>query len=133
MAEEGLRVVVEETGGVREGEIAALRGSRLNAYDGLVLSSVGLRDGEVAAVRGDLPVVVLGEEPFHHRVDHVSMANVDGSAAATRLLLRRGARRLAVVGAPPLAAVDDPRPAGACTPSCCAPGGSWTRPARSTA
>lgn len=110
MTEEGLRVVVEETGGVRAGEIAALRGSRLNAYDGLVLSSVGLRDGEVDAVRGDLPVVVLGEEPFGHRVDHVSMANVAASADATRLLLRRGARRLALVGAPPLDEVDRPAP-----------------------
>ena len=63
MTEEGLRVVVEETGGVREGEIAALRGSRLNAYDGLVLSSVGPRDGEVAAVRVDLSVVVPARSP----------------------------------------------------------------------
>ncbi len=109
-AREGLTLVVEETGGGREGEIAALRGSRLNAYDGLVLSAVGLRDGEVDAVRGDLPVVVLGERPFRERVDHVSMANLEGSAAAARLLLDRGARRLALVGGPPLDDLETPGP-----------------------
>ncbi|WP_345712903.1 LacI family DNA-binding transcriptional regulator [Kineococcus glutinatus] len=104
-AREGLRVVVEETGASREGEMAALRDSRVNAYDGLVLSAVGLSEAEVEALGGDLPVVVLGERQAHRRVDHVRMANVAGAAAATRHLLERGCRRLGVVGAPPLDAL----------------------------
>jgi DNA-binding LacI/PurR family transcriptional regulator len=99
-AREGLRLVIEETSASREGEMAALRGSRYNAYDGLLLSAVGLQEPEVDALRGALPVVVLGEKQFHHRVDHVSMDNVAGAAAATQLLLDRGCRHLALVGAP---------------------------------
>jgi DNA-binding LacI/PurR family transcriptional regulator len=99
-AREGLRLVIEETSASREGEMAALQGSRYNAYDGLLLSAVGLQEPEVDALRGALPVVVLGERQFHHRVDHVSMDNVAGAAAATRLLVDRGCRHLAFVGAP---------------------------------
>jgi len=43
---------------------------------------------------------VLGEQELHQTVDHISMPNVSGAEAATRLLLARGCRRLAVVGYP---------------------------------
>ncbi len=117
LAPEGLRVVVEQTGASREGELAAITASRVSAYDGLVLSAVGLDPDDVLAIAGDLPVVVLGERQDVRRFDHVEMANTDGAAAATRLLLERGCRRLVALGMPDLAALapsddDGPRPQG---------------------
>ncbi|TNM68605.1 LacI family transcriptional regulator [Streptomyces sp. NP160] len=117
LAPEGLRVVVEQTGASREGELAAIAASRVNAYDGLVLSAVGLDPDDVLAIAGDLPVVVLGERQDVRRFDHVEMANTEGAAAATRLLLERGCRRLVALGMPDLESLDpldddEPRPHG---------------------
>ncbi|MGQ7294891.1 LacI family DNA-binding transcriptional regulator [Quadrisphaera sp. KR29] len=110
LAPEGLRVVVEQTGASREGELAAITASRVNAYDGLVLSAVGLDPDDVLSMAGDLPVVVLGERQDVTRFDHVEMANTEGAAAATRLLLQQGCRRLVALGMPgldALGALDD--------------------------
>lgn len=121
LAPEGLRVVVEQTGASREGELAAITASRVSAYDGLVLSAVGLDPDDVLAIAGDLPVVVLGERQDVRRFDHVEMANTEGAAAATRLLLDRGCRHLVALGMPDLTSLDSldlpdddarPRPQG---------------------
>ena len=98
----GLATVVEETDASREGELAAFRDSRRNAYDGLVITALSLTERELDVQGRDVPVVVLGEQEVHRAVDHVGMPNVQGAEAATRLLLERGCRRLAVVGSPTL-------------------------------
>ncbi|WP_345710973.1 LacI family DNA-binding transcriptional regulator [Kineococcus glutinatus] len=107
LAREGLRVVVEQTGADREGELEAIADSRVNAYDGLILSASGLGSADVAALAGDLPVVMLGERQDMHRFDHVEMSNTAGAEAAARLLLERGCEHLAVIGTPPLERSDD--------------------------
>ncbi|WP_432497675.1 LacI family DNA-binding transcriptional regulator [Kineococcus gypseus] len=99
-ARAGLASVVEETRASREGELAAFRDSRLNAYDGLVIASLGLSEREIDALSREVPVVVLGEQELHRTVDRVGMPNAESAAAATRLLVERGCRRLAIVGAP---------------------------------
>lgn len=101
-ARAGWSAVVEQTGASREGELAAFTYSRLNAYDGLVMSPVGLSDDEIKTMSGDLPLVVLGERPLDHVVDRVGMDNLGGSRAATRLLLDRGCRDLVFLGVPAL-------------------------------
>jgi DNA-binding LacI/PurR family transcriptional regulator len=101
-AEAGLAAVVEDTGATWERQASVFRDSRVAAYDGLVLSPIGLSEAELRTFSGRLPLVVLGEQQLHRSVDRVGMANAAGAAAATRLLLARGCRRLAVVGAPPL-------------------------------
>ncbi|MGW2492056.1 LacI family DNA-binding transcriptional regulator [Streptomyces sp. NPDC001606] len=93
----GLRVSIEQTGARRENELAALTLSRNRLYDGLILSTVGMGQADVAALRVDHPVVILGERIFGGPVDHVAMPNAEASAAATRHLLERGCRRVAVV------------------------------------
>ncbi|WP_432494633.1 LacI family DNA-binding transcriptional regulator [Kineococcus gypseus] len=98
LAGAGLATVVEETGASRSGELAVFRDSRRNAYDGLVIAALRLSERDLRALSGDVPVVVLGEQDLHGSVDQISMANVEGAAAAARLLLARGCRRLAVVG-----------------------------------
>lgn len=109
LAREGLRLVVEQTGASRQGELAAISGSRVNAYDGLLLSASDLSAEDVAALAGDLPVVMLGERQDLQRFDHVEMANTAGARDAAQLLLDRGCRRLAAVGLPQPAAADGSR------------------------
>ncbi len=97
-AQHGLRVVVEQTGASREGELDAVFYSRLRMYDGLVLSAVGLGEADVDLLRLDFPVVVIGERIHDATIDHVVMANVAGARAATRHLLEVGCTRVAIIG-----------------------------------
>ncbi|MER7973035.1 LacI family DNA-binding transcriptional regulator [Streptomyces sp. NPDC096080] len=99
-ARHGLRVAVEQTGAVRENELAALSLSRNRLYDGLILSTVGLGPADADRLRTDHPLVILGERIFGGPVDHVAMPNVDGAHAATRHLIDRGCRRIALVCGP---------------------------------
>jgi DNA-binding LacI/PurR family transcriptional regulator len=94
-----LQVLIQPTGFTREGELAALREPRRGLIDGLLFSPAALDQGD-AHLLDDLgyPLVLLGEQMFSPRVDHVTMRNVEGARAATELLLDAGRRRIAVVG-----------------------------------
>ncbi|WP_199829612.1 substrate-binding domain-containing protein [Streptomyces sp. MMG1121] len=62
---------------------------------------------DVAKAAGvDHPVVILGERIFGGSVGHVAMPTVEASAAATRHLIERGCRRVAVVCGRPRDEVD---------------------------
>ncbi|MDX3224934.1 LacI family DNA-binding transcriptional regulator [Streptomyces sp. ME19-01-6] len=93
----GLRVGIEQTGALRENELEALSLSRNRLYDGLILSTVGMGPADVEWLKVDYPVVIMGERIFGGPVDHVAMPNVDASQAATRHLIERGCRRIAIV------------------------------------
>lgn len=93
----GLRVGIEQTGAVRENELEALTLSRTRLYDGLVLSTVGMGPADGEWLKVDYPVVILGERIFGGPVDHVAMPNIEASQAATRHLVDRGCRRVAIV------------------------------------
>jgi DNA-binding LacI/PurR family transcriptional regulator len=95
-----LRVVVEQTGALRENELDALALSRNRMYDGLILSTVGLGQADTDLFNLDYPVVILGERIFEGPVDHVAMPNVDGARAATEHLLDLGCRRVAIIDGP---------------------------------
>lgn len=89
-------VAIEATGGHLDAEVATWQRSPL-FYDGLLINAIQLErlpDG----VRNDFPVVFLGESMSDPAVDHVAMANVDGTRLATRHLLDKGCRRIAMVG-----------------------------------
>jgi DNA-binding LacI/PurR family transcriptional regulator len=94
----GLRVSIEQTGANRENELDALSLSRNRLYDGLILSTVGMGPADVERLKVDHPLVILGERIFDGPVDHIAMSNVDGSRAATRHLIDRGCRRIALIG-----------------------------------
>lgn len=96
--QQGMLVVVEQTGASREGELDAVFFSRLRMYDGLVLSAVGLGESDIDLLRLDFPMVVIGERIFDRNIDHVVMANVDAARAATRHLLDLGCRRIVALG-----------------------------------
>jgi DNA-binding LacI/PurR family transcriptional regulator len=97
----GLRIVMERTGGGREGELDAVAFSRLRMYDGLILSVVDIDPAELTQIRTDAPVVMIGERALPSRFDHVMMDNVNGARKATAHLLATGARRVAMLGGDP--------------------------------
>jgi len=92
----GLRVSIEQTAS-RDNELDALSLSRNRLYDGLILSAAGMGQGDAERLRVDHPVVILGDRIFGAPVDHVAMPNLDASHAATRHLIDRGCRRIAIV------------------------------------
>ncbi|WP_243744601.1 LacI family DNA-binding transcriptional regulator [Streptomyces hainanensis] len=98
----GYQIVVEQTGATRESELGALTHSRLRMYDGLIISTVGLGNEDAEQLRSEIsgfPVVALGERlSGAGALDHVAMANVAGALDATRHLVERGCRRVAVLG-----------------------------------
>lgn len=100
-AEIGLEVLIEPTAGDREREIGVLANALDKSRDGLLFSPVGLRPEDGRLLRVDYPLVVLGEGVFVEDVDHVTMRNADAARAATDLLLDRGCRRIAAIGAHP--------------------------------
>jgi DNA-binding LacI/PurR family transcriptional regulator len=95
----GQIVLIEQTGGDREKELAALRSPRVQLTDGLLFSPLGLGIDDAALVDIPTPLVLLGERIFNGPVDHVTMQNVEGARAATEHLIGKGRRRIAVVGA----------------------------------
>lgn len=92
-----LRVLIEQTGASRESELDALSLSRNRMYDGLILSTVGLSGADTELLNVDYPIVILGERIFDGPVDHVAMANVEGTYAAIRHLIHQGCRRIATI------------------------------------
>jgi DNA-binding LacI/PurR family transcriptional regulator len=98
-ATHGLVVLVEQTGADREREIAVLSSPRMRLTDGLIFSPLGMGQDDARFLEVDYPVILLGERIFGGPTDHVTMRNVEAARAATKLLLRAGRRRIAVVGA----------------------------------
>ena len=97
-AARGYDLLVEQTAARRDRELDAIARSRLRSYDGLILSAVQLHDEDAGLLRGDFPIVLLGERSYTQPLDHVLMANEEGAALATRHLIERGSRRIAMLG-----------------------------------
>ncbi|MFD1522941.1 LacI family DNA-binding transcriptional regulator [Pseudonocardia yunnanensis] len=96
-AAHGMRLAVEKTGGNRVAELDALTAPRLSGYDGFVLSVVAGEVADLDRLSLDTPVVLIGEKAVPARFDHVIMDNVGGARMATELLIRSGARRIALL------------------------------------
>ncbi|MFJ8821137.1 LacI family DNA-binding transcriptional regulator [Streptomyces sp. NPDC102467] len=94
----GQTVLLHQTGGVRERELAALHGFDAQFTDGVILSPLSLNPKDLATRDRRLPVVLLGERPAEGSTDHVAIDNVRAAREATEHLLARGRRRIAVVG-----------------------------------
>jgi DNA-binding LacI/PurR family transcriptional regulator len=93
----GFQVAIEQTGAAAAGELNAITHSHALHFDGLILSAVGLDPQDSRLTGGDYPIVMLGEQDFAARFDHVAMPNEEGAEAATTHLIDRGCRRIAVV------------------------------------
>lgn len=97
--DQGVVVLIEQTGGDRERELEVLSGDRRQMTDGLLFSPLGLGNDDARLLQVDFPLVLLGERIFDGPVDHVTMENVDAARAATEHLIAGGRRRIAVIGA----------------------------------
>ncbi|MBB5791105.1 substrate-binding domain-containing protein [Jiangella mangrovi] len=97
-----LGVLVEQTSGDRNREIAAVTGAgRLRLTDGLLFSPERLGQDDRHLLSNSFPFVMLGERMFGGPTDHVTMHNVSSAQAAVEHLLAIGRRRIALIGAHP--------------------------------
>lgn len=91
-------VLVEQTLGRPEWENGTVLGDLFRRIDGLIYSP-GLADvGSLESVDAGLPIVLLGENLYDTRFDHVAIDNVAAARTATEHLLSIGRRRIAAVG-----------------------------------
>jgi DNA-binding LacI/PurR family transcriptional regulator len=90
-------VAIEQTGALAEGEAAAIAQSRRLQLDGLILSTVEIESLVPPTPVQGYPIVLLGQQDLAGRFDHVTVANEDGTAAATAHLIDQGCTRIAVV------------------------------------
>lgn len=95
----GLHVALEQTGAAEAGELDAIAQSHRLQFDGLILSAVGADPRTLSVPAGNFPVVLLGEQGFSGRFDHVLMPNEDGAKAAALHLIDQGCERIAFLGA----------------------------------
>ncbi|CAL8969035.1 MAG: hypothetical protein BGO38_14200 [Cellulomonas sp. 73-145] len=97
-AEHGLTVVVDQTDGDHERELALLHRTATGAlFDALVLSPLALRADDVAGFAAG-PLVFLGEDEFPG-FDKVMIDNFQAAYEAVDHLVQQGRRRIAAIGA----------------------------------
>ncbi|MEY9952312.1 LacI family DNA-binding transcriptional regulator [Leifsonia sp. EB34] len=97
-AERGLTVVVDQTDGDRERELALLRRTAGGSlFDALALSPLALRAEDLEALAAG-PLVFLGEDEFPG-YDKVMIDNFLAAREAVEHLLGQGRRRIAAIGA----------------------------------
>jgi DNA-binding LacI/PurR family transcriptional regulator len=96
----GLSVIIEQSNGDRERELALLQGPRPTTVDGILYSVLGLEEQDAHLLDNvQTPMVLLGERIFHGPTDHVTMQNVESTRAATEHLLGLGRRKIVAFGA----------------------------------
>ncbi|MET8144532.1 LacI family DNA-binding transcriptional regulator [Sphaerisporangium sp. NPDC005288] len=103
----GFHVSIEQTGAAAAGEADAIAHSRTLHFDGLILSAVALGRVDQQLADAGYPLVMLGEQDFGGRFDHVAMPNEEGTKAATAHLADQGCRRIALVTGSVLDDVND--------------------------
>jgi DNA-binding LacI/PurR family transcriptional regulator len=82
-ARRNVAVLIDQTGGTREGELAVLTGERLRLTDGVLFSPDKLGQDDIELLNVSFPLVLLGERMFGGPTDHVTMHNVESARAAT--------------------------------------------------
>jgi len=95
----GLTVLIEQTRGDRNKELAILKNAERNLTDGMIFSALGLGQGDVELMNVGYPLVLIGENIFDGPKDHVTMKNVEAARAATEYLIGLGHTCIAVIGA----------------------------------
>ncbi|MDL4821813.1 LacI family DNA-binding transcriptional regulator [Actinomadura opuntiae] len=96
--ERGLTVMIMQTLGHPDRELAVLNGTTTQFVEGLIYSPVALSGAELEGRRDRTPIVLLGERSSQGLVDHVGIDNVAAARAATEHLLALGRRRIAFIG-----------------------------------
>jgi DNA-binding LacI/PurR family transcriptional regulator len=95
-----LSVLIQQSRGNRDRELALLREARTGRIDGVLFSPNGMGEADAPLLEAfDTPMVLLGERILNGPRDHVTMKNTEGTKAATKHLLSRGATRILAFGA----------------------------------
>lgn len=97
-----LVVLIEQTGGLRAKELAALSSARRSMTDGLLLNALELDPSDVEHLPRTSPTVLLGERRLGDQFDHVTFRNADAAHAAATHLIRRGRRRILLLSGDPV-------------------------------
>jgi DNA-binding LacI/PurR family transcriptional regulator len=94
----GYTVLIEETGGLRDQELRAVRGAAALLVDGTIISPLSLTASDLEDVNPAAPIVLLGERVTGMVADHIAIDSVWAATDATNHLLRRGRQRIGVIG-----------------------------------
>ncbi|WP_432841040.1 LacI family DNA-binding transcriptional regulator [Dactylosporangium sp. CA-092794] len=94
-------VLIEQTGGVRERELAVVNTAHRALVDAVVLSPIGLRPSDIAEIDNATPLVLLGERALDAPANHVAIDNVKAAELATAHLIGLGRKRIAAIGDQP--------------------------------
>lgn len=98
----GWTVLVDQTEGLRDREVAVVEGFRNHLIDGLIMSPMALGEADLMdRAQADIPLVLLGEKIGAGPVDHVAIDNVAAAEAATSHLVALGRTRIAAIGDQP--------------------------------
>lgn len=95
----GWTVLVDQTGGRRDRELAVAAGLRNGLVDGVILNPLQMTRADFARRRPDTPLVLLGERAHDSAADHVAIDNIAAARVATEHLLSTGRQRVAAIGA----------------------------------
>ncbi|ADB33210.1 transcriptional regulator, LacI family [Kribbella flavida DSM 17836] len=96
--ERGLTVIIMQTLGERDRELAVVNGTYSQFVEGLIYSPVALGGADLEKRRDKTPIVLLGERSSQGLVDHVGIDNVAAARAATTHLIELGRHRIAFIG-----------------------------------
>lgn len=95
----GYRVLIEQTDGIAERELAVMRDREAGLVDGVIFQPAQVTSLEIAEIQADTPVVLLGEAAMPLSIDHVMIDNVEAAKVSVEHLLRLGRKKIAFLGA----------------------------------
>jgi DNA-binding LacI/PurR family transcriptional regulator len=97
----GYSVILANSGGEPQRELAEIQALRERRVDGIILASAYSGSKYASVLRGtDMPVVIINNVHKEHYGYSVEMDNCSGSRQAVRHLLEQGHRRIAYVAGP---------------------------------
>lgn len=93
-----LRTSIDQTLSDRDAEQAVLDQHEPGLVDGVIFHPVALTPEDLVVRQAGFPLVLIGEDPAPHSIDHVMIDNVAAAEEATASLLTSGRRRIAFLG-----------------------------------
>jgi LacI family repressor for deo operon, udp, cdd, tsx, nupC, and nupG len=97
--EQGLSVVITQTLGDLEREVAAIGGQFAEYAEGTIFSPVGTDAATITERRSGTPIVLVGERRGDGVLDHVGIDNVAAARVATEHLIQQGRGTIGFIGA----------------------------------
>ena len=95
----GFRVLIEQTDGIAERELAVMRDREAGLVDGVIFQPSQVTSLEIAEIQANTPVVLLGEAAMPLSIDHVMIDNVEAAKVSVEHLVKRGRKKIAFLGA----------------------------------